>query len=95
MYDAVAAIDSCKPLRFSLNLPLVSVRDRLAHGILRRMHWVDARDVPADGPTKGEIDRILLHRASNGCPFELARQALTHANISAGSATKPIDDDGS
>ena len=28
---------------------LISVRDRFAQGIIRRLHWVDTRDMLADG----------------------------------------------
>ena len=53
--DAVVAIDACEPQDSSLKFPLISVRDRLTHGMIRRMHWVDARDMLADGLTKGGI----------------------------------------
>ena len=69
VFDAVAASDACDPQRCPLNLHLISVRDRLAQGIIRRMHWVDTRDMLADGLTKGGVDRPLLHTVSNGCRF--------------------------
>lgn len=59
--DAVVAIDACEPQESSLKFHLIPVRDRLTQGIIRRMHWVDTRDMLADGLTKGGIDRALLH----------------------------------
>ena len=95
VFDAVAATDACDPQECSLKLHLISVRDRLSQGIIRRMHWVDTRDMLADGLTKGGIDRALLHSVSNDCRYKLAHPALTHNKTSVvGSATMPTDDCG-
>ena len=57
------------------------------------MHWVDARDVLADGLTNGGVDRASLHKASTDCQFPLAHKALTHTKFSVGSATiAPVED---
>ena len=87
VYDIVAATDACDPLGCSLKLHLISVRDRFAQGIIRQLHWVDTRDMLADGLTNGGVDRTLLHKASNDRQVKLAHQALTHTQISVGSAT--------
>ena len=58
VFDAVAATDSCDPRGCCLQLHLISVRDRFAKGIVRRMRWVDARDMLADGPTKGGLTEL-------------------------------------
>ena len=89
VYDAAAAIDACKPEGCSIKLHLISVRDRFAQGIIRRMHWVDTRDMRADGLTKGGIFRAWSHRVSNDCAFKLAHRALTHVKASLGSTTNP------
>ena len=47
-------------------------------GIIRRLHWVDIRDMLADGLTKGGIDRQMLHQVSNNCRLKVAHEALTH-----------------
>ena len=65
-------------------------------GVVRRLHWVDARDMLADGLTKGGIDRELLHNVSNDCKFSLKHEALTHSKSptpAAGSATKTSKED--
>ena len=87
VYDVVATAGACDPEGLSPKLQLSLVRDKLAQGIIRRLHWVDTRDMLADGPTNGGIDRALAHKANNDCQFKLARRALTHTKTSAGSAT--------
>lgn len=87
VYDAVAAADACDPQECSLKLYLISVRDRLAQGIVKRLRWVDTKDMLADGLTKDGIDRTLLHKASNDCKFKLAHEALAHPKAAVGSAT--------
>ena len=77
MYDAVSATDTCEPADSPLKLHLLSVRNRMESGIIRRFHWVDTRDMLADGLTKGGIDRRLLHQASNDCRLKVAHEVLT------------------
>ena len=93
VFDVVAAAGACDPQGCSSKLHQISVRDRFAQGILRRMHWVNTRDMLVDGLTKGGIDRISLHKASHDCHLKMAHPALTRTPISVGSATKPIGDD--
>ena len=78
VYDAVSATDTCEPAESPLKLHLLSVRNRMESGIIRRLHWVDTRDMLADGLAKGGIDRRLLHQASNDCRLKVAHEALTH-----------------
>ena len=90
MYDAVAATDTCEPAESSLKLHLLSVRNRMEIGVIRRLHWVDTRDMLADGLTKGGIDRELLHNVSNNSSFVIKHEALTHSKSptpAVGSAT--------
>ena len=67
VYDAIAASDACEFAGCSLKLHLISVRDRMTHGLIRMFYWVDTRDMLADGLTKVGGDRLLLHRVSNDC----------------------------
>ena len=76
--DAIAASDVCEPAGCSLKFHFISVRDRMAHGLIREFISVDARDMLADGLTKGGIDRLLLHRASNDCVYGAKQLAIPH-----------------
>ena len=67
------------------------MRDRFAQGIIRRVSWVDTRDMLADGLTKDDIDRTLLHNVSNACSFKLAHEALTHPKFVVGSSAIPAE----
>ena len=60
VFDAIAASDVCDPADGSLKLHLISVRDRMATGMIRFLYWLDTRCMLADGLTKGGIDRTLL-----------------------------------
>ena len=85
VYDAISASDACLPAGCSLKFHLISVRDRMAHGLVRKFYWVATRDMLADCLTKGGIDRLLLPSVSNGCKYEAKQLALSH--IKEGSAT--------
>lgn len=93
LYDAIVAIDACEPQGSSFKLHLISVRVWLAQGTIRRVHWVGARDLLADGLAKGGIDGTLQRNVSNGFSYGLAHEALTHVKISVGSATKSSAED--
>ena len=54
----------------SLKLHLISIRDRLAQGIVRALFWLDTRTMVADGLTKGGIDRKLLHELAGKCHYK-------------------------
>lgn len=75
-----------------LKLHLIRSGIVLAQGMIRRLHWVDTRDVLADGLTNGGIDGTLLHRASNDCKLKFAHQALSHNKIATSSATIDFGD---
>ena len=77
VYDAISASDACVLAECSLKLYLVSVRDRMSHGLVRRPHWVDTRDMLADGLAKGGIDRFLLLAVSNDCKYEAKHDSLS------------------
>lgn len=78
VYDAIAATDACEPAGSSLKLHLISMRDRMAHGAIRALYWVDTRDMSADGLTKGGIDRALWHGVGNDCRYKASHEALVH-----------------
>ncbi len=58
--DAIGVAEVCTPQEASLKLHLITIRDRLARGILRSVSWSDTRDMVADALTKGGIDRTML-----------------------------------
>ena len=84
-YDAIGASDVCGPAGCSLELHLTLVRDRRSHGLIPRFYWVDARDMLADGLTKGGrgIGRFLLHAVSNGRKHEATHPPFSHTARSA------------
>ena len=53
VYDAISAPNVCEPVGCSLQLYLISVRDKMSHDLVPRFHRVGARDMLADGLTKG------------------------------------------
>lgn len=74
--DAIVATDACEPAGLSFNLHLISVWERMETGFIRRLHWVDTRDVFADGWTKGVIDKTLLHTVGNDCRYTAPHEVL-------------------
>ena len=65
----------------------------MSEGMIRRLFWVDTRDMLADGLTKGGIDRTLLHSVSNDCRYRAQHECVVHTKFSiggygGGSATK-------
>ena len=87
VYDAISATDACEFAGSSLKVHLISVGDRMPHGLIRNLFRVDARDMPADGPTKGGIGRLLLHNVSNGCKHKVSHDVLVRQKGLVGSAT--------
>ena len=85
--DAISAADACEPAESGFKLYLISVRDRMTYGLMRRFFWVDTRDVLADGLTQGGIDRLPPHSAGNECKYLASHDALMHQKNKAGSAT--------
>ena len=65
VFDAIAASDITTPQEASLKLHLVSIRNRLEKGTLKRLWCVDTRDMVADALTKGGIDRKLITMVMN------------------------------
>lgn len=90
--DAILAIEVCEPPASSFKPHLVSVRDQLIRGIIRRIHWVDARDMLAGGLTIGGVHRTLLRNVSNACSFKLAHEALTRNKQQVGFTTGCLAD---
>ena len=81
VYDAIAVSDACEFAECSLKLHLISVRDRMTHGLIRKLYWVDTWDMLADGLTNGGIDRLLLHKVSNDCVHERKQLAISHNKV--------------
>ena len=89
VYDAISASDVCELAVSSFKLHLISVGDRMAHGLIRNLFWVDARHMLADGLMKGNIDRLFLHICSNDCKYVSKHESLRHSKTFGTSATKP------
>ena len=87
VYDAIAASDACELAECSLTFHLISVRDRMTHGLIPKLYWVDTRDVLADVLTKGGIDRLLLHSVSNICVYGARPLVIPHT--AAGIVSRP------
>ena len=79
VYDAIGASDACAFAGSSLKLHLICVRDRMTHGLIRKLFWVDVRDMLADGLTNEGIDRLLLHSCSNDCKNASKHGFLVHS----------------
>ena len=62
-----------------MKLHLISVRDRMAHGLVRKFVWFDVRDMLAYGLAMGGIGRLLLHSCSNGCTYVSKHELLVHS----------------
>ena len=45
---------------------LAWLREKIVAGIIKWFHWVDTRDMFADGITKGSLDRKALHDVMRG-----------------------------
>ena len=50
--------DVCVFAECSLTLHLVSVRDRMKHGLIRKFCWIVTMDMLVDDLTNGGIDRL-------------------------------------
>ena len=81
IYDAIAASDACELAGCSLKLHLISAKDRMTHGLIKKLYWVDTRDMLADGLAKGGIDRLLLHRVSDDCVHKAKQLAICHNKV--------------
>ena len=60
VFDCLAATDLGELVEGSLKLHVLSLRERLSTGALRRLYWSDTRDMLADGLTKGSVPRDQL-----------------------------------
>ena len=90
VYDPISATDACELAGSSSKLHPISVRDRLAYGLIRKFFWVDTSDMLADGLTKGGIDRTLLHNVANDCTCKCVHDVCVHGEkCPASSATIP------
>jgi len=74
VFDSIAAQDVGELQEGSLKLHLLSVRDRLASGTLRRLWWSDTRDMLADGLTKGAASRAQLVECGEKGLFRVVHQ---------------------
>ena len=80
VFDALVAPDAGTPLEASLKVHIISIRDRLARGVLRKIGWTDTRDMVADGLNKGGIPRQALQAAMAG-KVSLAHPVKQHSCV--------------
>ena len=76
VFDAISAADVTDPNESSLKLHLISIRDRLAVGIIRSLFWTDTRDMVADALTKGGVDRHLIEAICERCEPSSVMQSV-------------------
>ncbi len=72
VFDCLAATDIGELVEGSLKLHVLSLRERLQSGTLRRLFWTDTRDMLADGLTKGTVPRDQLISVSNRGEYRTA-----------------------
>ncbi|CAK0808244.1 unnamed protein product, partial [Prorocentrum cordatum] len=72
VFDCLAATDVGELVEGSLKLHVLSLRERLQSGTLRRLFWTDTRDMLADGLTKGSVPRDQLIAVSNRGEYRTA-----------------------
>ena len=64
-----------------VKLHLLSLRDKLAQGILKRLFWSDTRDMVADGLTKGGVNRALIKSVSDAGRLVLEHKCLVCSRV--------------
>jgi hypothetical protein len=60
VFDALAADEIRPPSEISLIMMLCGIKEMLRTGVMRRMWWVDTKDMIADGLNKGACSRESL-----------------------------------
>ena len=65
VYDALVASDIKPPSEISLVMMLCQVKEMMRTGVLRRLFWVDTKDMLADGLNKGACSRAALLEFGN------------------------------
>ena len=77
VFDAASAGDACIPAESSLNTHLISMRGRIFQGIIRKLFWIDTRDMVVDGLADGGVDRFFLHNIAHGCKHEARHEVMS------------------
>lgn len=54
------------PAEKNFLIHLLMLKDKLEHKVVNSLRWCDTRDMTADGHTKGNIPRTLIHDIMNG-----------------------------
>ena len=66
VYKSLTSRDLKTPAEKTLLGHVAWIREMIQKGIIRRLQWCDARDIIADGRTKGSIDRAGLLKLMRG-----------------------------
>ncbi len=70
MHSAVEAKETKTPAEASLLTSVQSVRELLDLKRLRALHWIDTRDMLADGLTKGAVPRDAIIQLLEHCSWK-------------------------
>ena len=89
VFDAIAATDVCEPAECSLKLHLLALRDKIRRNVVRYLHWMDTRDMLADGLTKGSVDRAALRLTASTGRFHAQHPTIVTPNEKATAADRP------
>ena len=74
VFSAVTASEISVPTEANLLYPLKALREHLDAGRIRRVFWIDTRDMICDGLTKGSISRKALVLSFSSGQWRLAHE---------------------
>ena len=80
VYKSLVNRDLRTPAEKTLLGHVAWIREMLQKKVIKRFQWCDARDMVADGHTKGNIDRTALINAMKGEP-EYLYETRTHEAV--------------
>ena len=75
VFSGVTAAEVKPPREANLLMHARMIREWLDRGLVRKLWWVDTRDMLADALTEGAVSRDELTRALNGAVWKLQHQA--------------------
>jgi hypothetical protein len=79
IYDALATEDTKTPSEASLIMILLQCKESLRSGLIRKIWWIDTRDMAADALNKGLVARSALLMLSSTGVWNLLHPALGHS----------------
>ncbi len=79
LFDAIAAADTKQPIESSLVSILLQLKKSLLTHSLKKLWWVDTRDMIADGLQKGSIGRAELLALGYEAQWKLCYDFIQHS----------------